>query len=88
MVEGKDVVPDVWEVLDKIKTFTEKVRSGEWKGATGKPLTKVRAQRLQWAGCKQGSTGLPAEPVHSLEPAHPVMCSAGRKPVGVAVAVM
>jgi hypothetical protein len=24
-VEGKDVVPDVWEVLDKIKAFTDKV---------------------------------------------------------------
>ena len=43
MVEGKNVVPDVWDVLDKIKGFTEKVRSGEWKGITGKPLTKVSA---------------------------------------------
>ena len=43
IVEGKDVVPEVWEVLDKIKGFSEKVRSGEWKGATGKPLKDVVA---------------------------------------------
>lgn len=43
VADGKDVVPEVWEVLDKIKAFSEKVRSGEWKGATGKPLTSVVA---------------------------------------------
>ena len=42
-VDGKNVVPDVHEVLDKIKDFTEKVRKGEWVGATGKPLTSVVA---------------------------------------------
>ncbi|CAG9460067.1 unnamed protein product [Pedinophyceae sp. YPF-701] len=41
--DGKDVVPEVWEVLDKIKAFSEKVRSGEWKGATGKELKNVVA---------------------------------------------
>ena len=34
---------EVWSVLDKIKTFSDKVRSGEFKGATGKPLTNVVA---------------------------------------------
>lgn len=43
IVDGKNVVPEVHEVLDKIKDFTEKVRSGEWKGATGKPLKDVVA---------------------------------------------
>ncbi len=43
VVDGKDVVPDVHAVLDKIKEFTDKVRSGEWVGATGKPLTDVVA---------------------------------------------
>ena len=43
MVEGRNVVPDVWKVLDQIKTFSDKVRNGEWLGATGKPLTKVVA---------------------------------------------
>ncbi|KAI7835527.1 hypothetical protein COHA_010573 [Chlorella ohadii] len=38
---GKNVVPEVWAVLDKIKAFTERVRSGEWKGVTGQPLTNV-----------------------------------------------
>ena len=28
--DGKNVVPDVWNVLDKIKEFTETVRSGSW----------------------------------------------------------
>lgn len=42
-VDGKNVVPDVWDVLDKIKGFSEKVRKGEWIGATGKPLKDVVA---------------------------------------------
>lgn len=28
--DGKNAVPEVWEVLDKIKDFSEKVRSGAW----------------------------------------------------------
>jgi len=43
MVEGKNVVPDVWEVLDQIKEFSEKIRNGEWTGVTGKPLKNVVA---------------------------------------------
>jgi glucose-6-phosphate isomerase len=43
MCDGKDVVPDVWEVLDKIKAFADKVRDGKWLGATGKPLKSVVA---------------------------------------------
>ncbi|CAD7697833.1 unnamed protein product [Ostreobium quekettii] len=42
-VDGKDVVPDVWKVLDKIKDFSNKVRSGEWLGVTGKPIKNVVA---------------------------------------------
>lgn len=30
MCDGINVVPDVWEVLDKIKDFTDKVRNGSW----------------------------------------------------------
>lgn len=41
--DGKNVVPDVWNVLDKIKDFSERVRNGSWVGATGKPLTHVIA---------------------------------------------
>uniref|UniRef100_A0A7S4SG61 Glucose-6-phosphate isomerase n=1 Tax=Alexandrium monilatum TaxID=311494 RepID=A0A7S4SG61_9DINO len=40
-VDGKNVVPEVWQVLDAMKAFSDKVRSGEWKGHTGKPLTDV-----------------------------------------------
>lgn len=41
--DGADVVPEVWQVLDKIKSFTDKIRDGTWLGATGKPLTDVVA---------------------------------------------
>ncbi|QHN83471.1 glucose-6-phosphate isomerase, cytosolic [Arachis ipaensis] len=41
--DGKNVVPDVWKVLDKIKEFSERVRSGSWVGATGKQLKDVVA---------------------------------------------
>ena len=49
-VDGKNIVPDVWDVLDKIKDFTEKVRNGEWLGHTGKPLTSVVAIGI--GGCE------------------------------------
>eukprot|EP01043_Picozoa_sp_COSAG02_P040364 COSAG02_NODE_3263_length_7067_cov_5.802095_1_plen_398_part_00 len=39
MAGGKNVVPDVHEVLGRIKAFSERVRSGGWKGATGKTIT-------------------------------------------------
>ncbi|KAG9440968.1 hypothetical protein H6P81_021133 [Aristolochia fimbriata] len=41
--DGKNVVSEVWKVLDKIKEFTERVRSGAWVGATGKALKNVVA---------------------------------------------
>uniref|UniRef100_A0A3B3CAL2 Glucose-6-phosphate isomerase n=1 Tax=Oryzias melastigma TaxID=30732 RepID=A0A3B3CAL2_ORYME len=41
MVEGKDVMPEVNKVLDKMKSFCHRVRSGEWKGFTGKAITDV-----------------------------------------------
>lgn len=41
MVDGKDVMPDVNQVLGKMKTFSEKVISGAWKGYTGKAITDV-----------------------------------------------
>ncbi|GAA4444120.1 glucose-6-phosphate isomerase [Ravibacter arvi] len=39
--DGKDVMPDVQEVLEKMKVFSGKVRSGEWKGYSGKTITDV-----------------------------------------------
>jgi glucose-6-phosphate isomerase len=41
MVDGKDVMPEVNETLTRIKGFTESVRSGEWKGFTGKSITNI-----------------------------------------------
>lgn len=41
LVDGKDVMPDINETLARIKAFTESVRSGEWKGQTGKSITSV-----------------------------------------------
>ena len=39
--DGHDVVPDVHEVLANMGAFARKVRSGEWTGHTGKPITSV-----------------------------------------------
>lgn len=41
MVDGKDVVPDVRKVVNRINEFAGKVRSGEWLGAGGKELKNV-----------------------------------------------
>jgi len=41
MVDGKNVVPDVHEVLDKMAGFANRVRSGDWKGHTGKRIRNV-----------------------------------------------
>ena len=41
LVDGKDVMPGVNEVLSQMKVFSEKVISGEWKGYTGKAITDV-----------------------------------------------
>ena len=41
VVDGQNVVEDVHEVLGRIYAFAEKVRSGEWTGVTGKPITTV-----------------------------------------------
>src|ERR1700728_3360385 len=40
-VDGVDVVPEVHAVLDKMAAFSEKVRSGAWKGHTGKRIRNV-----------------------------------------------
>ncbi|MER7580868.1 glucose-6-phosphate isomerase [Kitasatospora sp. NPDC097691] len=40
-VDGENVVPAVHAVLDKMASFAERVRSGEWKGFTGKPIRAV-----------------------------------------------
>ncbi|GAA3564476.1 glucose-6-phosphate isomerase [Microlunatus spumicola] len=40
-VDGRDVVADVHEVLDRVYAFSDKVRSGEWVGVTGKRIETV-----------------------------------------------
>ena len=40
-VDNKDVMPEINEVLAKVKKFTDAVRLGEFKGATGKKLTNI-----------------------------------------------
>ena len=41
VVDGEDVVPQVHAVLDKMADFSNRVRSGAWKGHTGKPIRNV-----------------------------------------------
>ena len=41
VVDGVDVVAEVHEVLDRMGAFADAVRSGEWKGATGRPIRNV-----------------------------------------------
>ena len=40
-VDGKDVVPEVHDVLDKMAAFCDRIRSGDWKGHTGKAIKNV-----------------------------------------------
>ncbi|EPL6456757.1 glucose-6-phosphate isomerase [Providencia rettgeri] len=40
-VDGKDVMPDVNAVLEKMQQFSQRIISGEWKGFTGKAITDV-----------------------------------------------
>lgn len=40
-VDSKDVMPSVHAVLKHMREFTEQVRSGEWKGYTGQPITDI-----------------------------------------------
>jgi glucose-6-phosphate isomerase len=41
VVDGRDVVRDVHDVLDRMGAFASAVRSGEWRGHTGKPIRAV-----------------------------------------------
>ena len=41
VVDGENVVPEVHAVLDKMADFSNRVRTGEWKGHTGKPIRNV-----------------------------------------------
>jgi glucose-6-phosphate isomerase len=41
LVDGKDVVPGVHDVLDRMAAFSDKVRAGEWRGHSGKAIKNV-----------------------------------------------
>jgi glucose-6-phosphate isomerase len=41
LVDGKNVVPEVHAVLDRMRVFSNRIRSGEWKGHTGKRIKNV-----------------------------------------------
>ena len=41
LVDGKNVVPDVYAVLDKMAAFSGRIWSGQWKGYTGKPIRNI-----------------------------------------------
>ena len=40
-LDGRDVAPDVHEVLDRMASFADRVRDGEWRGHTGRPIRNV-----------------------------------------------
>jgi len=40
-VDGKNVIPEVHNVLEQMEAFSELVRSGAWKGHTGKPIKNI-----------------------------------------------
>src|SRR5437867_8039011 len=41
VVDGADVVKEVHEVLDRMSDFAERLRGGEWRGHTGKPISNL-----------------------------------------------
>ena len=41
LVDGKNVIPDIHAVLDRMHQFSEEIHSGEWKGFSGKKITDV-----------------------------------------------
>ena len=41
VVDGQDVMPQVHAVLDRMASFSDRVRRGEWKGHTGKPIRNI-----------------------------------------------
>lgn len=40
-LDGKDVMPQINASLEKMRGFCERIRSGEWKGYTGKAITDI-----------------------------------------------
>lgn len=56
-VDSKNVVPDVHAVLDKIDLFSTRVRSGAFKGCTGKPLRNIVSIGIGKSGTRRTTDG-------------------------------
>ncbi len=41
VVDGKDVMPEINRVLGQMRAFSDQVRNGQWRGATGKPIINI-----------------------------------------------
>ncbi|NCW27256.1 MAG: glucose-6-phosphate isomerase [Verrucomicrobia bacterium] len=41
LVDGKDIMPEVEKVRQQMRVFSERVRTGEWKGYTGQPIADI-----------------------------------------------
>lgn len=80
LVDGKNVVPEVHEVLDRCSRFSERVRSGDWKGHTGKRIRNVvnigiggsdLGPEMAYEALKQySSRGLTVRFVSNIDPTH------------------
>ncbi len=71
LVDGQDVMPKVRAVLDKMREFTEKVRTGTWLGFTGKPIIYV---------VNIGIGGSDLGPVMVTEALKPYSCDSSGQP--------
>ncbi len=54
VVDGENVVPQVHAVLDKMSAFSDRVRSGEWTGHTGRSIRNVDQHRHRRLGPRPG----------------------------------
>ena len=74
LFEGDNVVPQVHAVQQQIRSFVDKVRSGDWRGVTGKPLRQVVAVGIggSYLGASFVAEALRTEP-------HCAEAAAGRK---------
>ena len=92
VVDGQDVTHDVHAVLDKMSAFAGRVRSQEWRGATGRPITTV--VNIGIGGSDLGpamayealrdyaDAGIEARFVANIDPADIVGTLAGLDPAG------
>jgi glucose-6-phosphate isomerase len=83
-VDGQDVMPEVNAVLDQMREFTARVRSGEWTGSTGRQITDVvnigiggsdlGPRMAAKALAAYGQPGLSCHFVSNIDPTHLHQC--------------